>query len=133
MKVNTDTDAVESLSREVSPFGIRALLVEPGTFRTDLLAETNRKTAQSKFDDYNDLREAVERGFADLNGNQTGDTVKGVSRIIDIVKGENGTAGKDWPYQLPIGSDAVAVIRKKCEDTLRELDLWEGIAQSTDF
>ncbi|OQD73629.1 hypothetical protein PENDEC_c014G02742 [Penicillium decumbens] len=125
--------AVESLSREVSPFGIRALLVEPGTFRTDLLAETNRKMAQSKFDDYNDLREAVERGFADLNGNQTGDTVKGVSRIIDIVKGENGTAGKDWPYQLPIGSDAVAFIRKKCEDTLRELDLWEGIAQSTDF
>jgi hypothetical protein len=78
------------------------------------------------------LTEAVESGFVSLNGNQTGDPAKGVARIIDIVKGENSTAGKEWPVQLAIGSDAVAVIRKKCEDTLRELDFWEELAKSTD-
>jgi hypothetical protein len=58
--------------------------------------------------------------------------VKGVARIIDIVKGENGTARKTWPAQLPIGSDAFAVIRKKCEDTLRDLEQWEELSKSTD-
>lgn len=135
-KVLTDSgpDAVEALQKEIAPLGIKTLLVEPGTFRTDLLSARNRKSARDIFAiaDYKDLSETVENGFANLNGNQVGDPVKGVARIIDIVKGENGTAGKEWPTQLPIGSDAVATIRKKCEDTLRDLEQWEELAKSTD-
>ncbi|KAJ5128685.1 hypothetical protein N7448_002402 [Penicillium atrosanguineum] len=131
---NTVADSVESLQKEVGPLGIKTLLVEPGTFRTDLLAATNRKSAQSKYAiaDYKALTEAVENGFASLDGNQIGDPVKGVALIIDLVKGKNVAAGKEWPSQLPIGSDAVGVIRKKCEETLRELEQWEELAKSTD-
>ena len=59
--------------------------------------------------------------------------MKGVQRIVDVVKGENDASGKPWPSSLPLGSDAVSIIRKKCEDTLRELKTWDDFAKSTDI
>ncbi|KAJ5135626.1 uncharacterized protein N7515_004904 [Penicillium bovifimosum] len=125
--------ASESLSRELAPIGIKTLLVEPGTFRTGLLSEQNKKSAVTKFDDYKALNESFEGIFNELNGNQAGDARKGVERIVDVVKGENGAAEKEWPAELVIGSDAVDTIRKKCEDTLRLLAEWEEVSRSTDL
>ena len=125
--------AAEALSREISPIGIKTLLVEPGTFRTDLLSQQNKKTVQTKFEDYRQLAETLESQFAGLNGNQPGDARKGVERILDVVKGEKGTAGKEWPFSLPLGPDAVAGIRKKCEDVLRQVAEWESLSKSTDL
>lgn len=71
--------------------------------------------------------------FDNFNGNQPGDTVKGVQRIVDVVKGEKDASGKPWPSSLPLGSDAVSLIRKKCENTLRDLEAWEDFAKSTDI
>jgi hypothetical protein len=71
--------------------------------------------------------------FQNLDGNQAGDPKKGVECAIDLVKGENGTAGKEWPNQLPLGSDAVAAIRKKCEDTLQQLKTWEDLSIKSDI
>lgn len=73
------------------------------------------------------------QNFDDFNGNQPGDTVKGVQRIVDVVKGENEASGKLWPALLPLGSDAVSTIRNKCEQTLRDLEVWEAFAKSTDI
>jgi hypothetical protein len=75
----------------------------------------------------------VAKNFNEFNGNQPGDTVKGVQRIVDVVKGEKEAAGKPWPSSLPLGSDAVSSIRKKCEQTLRDLEVWEDFAKSTDI
>jgi hypothetical protein len=127
------SDAVESLSKEIAPIGIKTLLVEPGTFRTDLLTQQNSKSAATKFEDYKALTESLTSLFNSLNGNQAGDPQKGVECVIDVVKGEKGTAGKEWPCQLPLGSDAVAAIRKKCEDTLLQLKAWEEISSKTDI
>ncbi|KAJ5579970.1 uncharacterized protein N7459_005955 [Penicillium hispanicum] len=124
--------AVESLSRELAPIGLKTLLVEPGTFRTDFLLETNKKTAPSKFEDYREISETLKGQFDSLHGNQAGDARRGVERVIDVVKGENGAAGKEWPASLALGTDAVATIRKKCEDTLRQLSEWEQLSTSTD-
>lgn len=117
----------------MAPIGIKTLLVEPGTFRTELLSQQNKKPGASKFDDYKALNESFEDIFNKLNGNQAGDARKGVERIVDVVKGENGAAEKEWPMELVIGSDAVAGIRKKCEDTLRLLAEWEEVSKSTDL
>jgi hypothetical protein len=75
----------------------------------------------------------VTKQFDNFNGNQRGDTVKGVQRIVDVVKGENDAIGKPWPRSLLLGSDAVSLIRKKCEDTLQGLEAWEDFAKSTDI
>lgn len=44
-----------------------------------------------------------------------------------------GSAGGGFPLRIPIGSDAVRVMRSKCEDTLESLKEWEVLASSTDF
>lgn len=75
----------------------------------------------------------MSKNFDDFNGNQPGDTVKGVRRVVDVVKRENEATGKPWPALLPLGSDAVSVIRNKCEQTLRDLEIWEDFAKSTDL
>lgn len=126
-------DAAESLSREVAPIGIKTLLVEPGTFRTDLLNQQNMKTVPTKIEDYRELSATLIGQFANLNGNQPGDARKGVERIIDVVKGENGIAGKEWPHSLLLGPDAVLGIRKKCEDVLRQVAEWEALSTSTNL
>ena len=41
--------------------------------------------------------------------------------------------GKGWPDRLPLGSDAVACLRGKCERTLRLLEEWEGVIVKSDF
>ncbi|OOQ88365.1 putative short-chain oxidoreductase [Penicillium brasilianum] len=125
--------AAESLSKELEPIGIKTLIVEPGAFRTELLNQASSSRSISKLEDYRVISQVVAKSFDDFNGNQPGNTVKGVQRIVDVVKGENEATGKPWPSSLPLGSDAVSVIRKKCEQTLRELEAWEDFAKSTDI
>lgn len=113
--------------------GIKTLLVEPGTFMTDLLSQQNSKSPQSRVEGYREISETMESAFADLNGKQVGDPKKGVNIIIDVIKGANGAAAQEWPSSLLLGSDAVDLVRKKCENTLREIDEWENLSKSTDF
>ena len=91
------------------------------------------KSGTSKFEDYRELSEIISSQFDQLAGNQPGDTQKGVNLVIDVVKGENGAEGKEWPSSLLLGSDAVDLIRKRCEDKLRELSEWEKLSRSTDL
>ncbi|KAJ5222672.1 uncharacterized protein N7469_008912 [Penicillium citrinum] len=125
--------AVESLSAEVAPLGLRTLLIEPGTFMTDFLSQRNTKSVENRIEDYQELSETMESAFAELNGKQLGDPKKGVNVIIDVIKGANEAKGKKWPNSLPLGSDAVDAIRKKCESTLREIDEWESLSKSTNL
>ncbi|KAJ5397772.1 hypothetical protein N7509_005885 [Penicillium cosmopolitanum] len=125
--------AVDSLSKEVAPMGLKTLLIEPGTFKTDFLSWQNSKSVEQQIKDYRELSENMDRAFADLNGKQLGDPKKGVNIIIDVVKGKTGAVVKTWPSSLPLGSDAIEVIRKQCENTLQEIDEWETLSKSTDF
>jgi hypothetical protein len=127
------SDAVDSLSKEVEPLGLKTLLIEPGTFMTDLLSWQNSKSVEKHIEDYRQLSEDMDKAFADLNGTQLGDPKKGVNLIIDVVKGDHGAMTKTWPSSLPLGSDAIELIRKKCENTLREINEWEILSKSTDL
>lgn len=71
--------------------------------------------------------------FSSFDGNQMGDTRNAAERVVDIVRGANATAGRAWPSCLALGSDSVAMIRKKCQDTLRQLEEWEEFSVSTDL
>lgn len=125
--------AVETLQLETSSFGIRTLLVEPGFFRTDLLNANNTVYVDTRFEDYKPVTEALFSQFKGAHQQQPGDPVKGVQRIIDVVKGENGAAGKEFPLSVALGSDAVAHIRQKCNDTLKLLEEWEDVSSNTDL
>lgn len=127
------SDAVESLSQEIALLGVKTLLVEPGAFRTKILSATNTKSTTSSLSDYKALTEATLAQFASFDGNQMGDTGIAAERVVDVVRGEGRASGKEWPSCLVLGSDAVGMIRKKCEDTLRQLGEWEEFSSSTDL
>ncbi|RHZ49210.1 putative short-chain oxidoreductase [Aspergillus thermomutatus] len=124
--------ATEALGQETASLGIKTLLVEPGQFRTELLSANNSMFVETRFPEYRALADASFATFRDAHGKQRGDPKKGVARIIDVVKGENAAKGKEWPTELALGPDAVAVIRKKCQDTLRKLEEWEEFSCGTD-
>ncbi|CBF87502.1 hypothetical protein AN9378.2 [Aspergillus nidulans FGSC A4] len=124
--------ATEALSQELGPTGIKTLLVEPGQFRTELLGPSNSVFVETKIPEYQDAANASFGAFRSAHSRQRGDPVKGVARIIDVVKGEGEAAGREWPGELVLGQDAIRVIKKKCDGMLRLLSDWEGFSSSTD-
>lgn len=94
---------------------------------------TNIQTHPLRISDYEELSTGIAGFIASSNNSQPGDPRKLVERIIDVVKSEGMAAGRPIPPRLPIGRDALAAIRKKCEDTLRLCEEWEGLITSTDF
>ncbi|KPM41435.1 hypothetical protein AK830_g5120 [Neonectria ditissima] len=129
---------VEALDREVSGMGIRAHIMVPGEFRTKILdpssPKANFKTIQG-IPAYRAIKQELRDVHVQTHGRQLGNPELAVQRIIDFVRMENLPPGQidRLPVRIPIGSDAVDVMRQKCEDTLRLLDSWADFAASTDF
>lgn len=124
---------MESFQAETSPLGIKSVIVEPGMFRTELLSAKNGKHLDTKFTEYEDMHNALIQGTRAFSGRQQGDPHKAVEIIIDVIKQEGKATGKGIPPKLPLGSDAVSTMRKKCTDILKLLGEWEEISSSTDF
>ncbi|KAI0976313.1 hypothetical protein F4678DRAFT_416633 [Xylaria arbuscula] len=126
---------VIGLAEEVKSFGIRHCLVEPGTFRTDLL-KPNANLAQTpevRIDDYAQINKDTENLFANLHGTQLGDPVKGAQVIYDVVTSSGVAAGRDLPGLLPLGSDAVSVIADSAQGTIDQVKDWAEVAAQSDL
>ncbi|WP_022978505.1 SDR family oxidoreductase [Nevskia ramosa] len=121
--------ALEGLSlavaTEVEPFGIRITVVEPGFFRTDLLAEQNARYPIKAIDDY-----AVEGTARDMwsgyDGQQQGDPAKLGAIFVELA------AMADPPKVFAAGSDALAMITPVLEGRLQELRDHAALSRSTD-
>jgi NAD(P)-dependent dehydrogenase (short-subunit alcohol dehydrogenase family) len=116
----------ESLSKELSPLGIKVLLVEPGPFRTDWAGRSTART-ETQLDDY---KEAVgKRMDASLQGSgkQVGDPVRGCEAIIKAV--EEGT-----PHlRLLLGKIALNFAAGKLEAMKENFNYWKDLTLSADF
>ncbi|PVH77405.1 NAD(P)-binding protein [Cadophora sp. DSE1049] len=124
---------VESLQQEVSPFGIRTLLMEPGRFRTKLLSSQNMKTVQPTIADYSEFSKARITGLEEGDRKQPGDPVKFVEYVLDLVRGEGIAEGKEIPFRLPLGKDVFDDVKRKCEETLKMLEDWKNVIRGTDL
>ena len=117
----------EGLAREVSPFNIRVLLVEPGAFRTQFLS-----SFQSPQAGINPAYEGTPVGntlkyMAGLNGTQKGDAEKGVAVIFDVVMRSGVAEGMgEGVLRLPLGSDCVGRYEKKVEAMRGDLEAVRG-------
>ncbi|KAI0428185.1 hypothetical protein F5Y09DRAFT_8009 [Xylaria sp. FL1042] len=125
--------AVECLSEELAAFapGIKVLIIEPGYFRTAAFSKLTH--VPPRVADYAGFNEVVSSTVAGTVGNEPGDADKGVSIMIDLVKGTGVAAGKNVPLRVPLGSDGWGRIRAKCENMIKICDEWEEVAKSTDF
>ncbi|KAL7277194.1 NAD-P-binding protein [Trametes coccinea BRFM310] len=113
----------EALNTELTPFGIRSLIVEPGGFRTNTLALPWYD--DNHIDDYNDLRETAKKLIAAVGDRFRGDAAKAMELLVDVVRGEGKAAGKPWTLYLPMGEVTDVAIRGKVKKMLEAVDEWK--------
>jgi NAD(P)-dependent dehydrogenase (short-subunit alcohol dehydrogenase family) len=110
----------ESLAKEVAPFGVRVLIVEPGAFRTHLFGAGFRR--MPAIDAYASTVGPTRAFASQVNGAQDGDPVKAAKAIADAVQAGAPT------LRLPLGADAVAGIRAKLAEVAADVDATEKVA-----
>ena len=126
--------AVESLEKEVAPFGVNVHLAVLGQFRTEILAKRQKpERVPNPIAEYDALIESYQRRLERADGSQPGDPAQAVGRILDAVCRRGYFAEREAPLRIVLGSDALDVVRSQCNETLRDLERQEKMARSTDF
>lgn len=117
----------DGLQREVVPFGIKVMIVEPGSFRTNFYGN-NLKETQDKISDYDKNLEEIDRKKnIPNNHDQPGNPIKAGKVIYEAIQKDN------YPTRLLLGSDAVDFATNEMTDRLNEIHKWENISNSTDY
>ena len=116
----------ESLSKEVGPFGIKVIIVEPGPFRTDW-AGRSLKTPKKPIDAYAETAIARRKQIQSYSGTQAGDPVRAAEAIIDTVERDKP------PLRLPLGSFAYEAMGAEIEAVRREYAAGEAVARNADY
>ncbi|WP_446040694.1 oxidoreductase [Streptomyces sp. SID1121] len=115
----------EVLDKEVRPFGVRVIIVEPGAFRTDWQTTTMRRAEVGP--DYEASVGAIHRYRDGTDGVQEGDPARGARVILDAVRRD------EPPLRLLLGADAVDAVEKSHEARIRETREWAEASRSTAF
>jgi NAD(P)-dependent dehydrogenase (short-subunit alcohol dehydrogenase family) len=115
-----------SLRRELEPLGIRAMVVEPGAFRTDF---AGRSLAQSpvRIADYASTAGQRRKENDNSHGTQPGDPLKAAEAIIAAANAETP------PFMLILGSDALAAFGSSLDALRSDLEAWRAVSVSTDL
>lgn len=116
----------DALMREVSPLGIRVIVVEPGAFRTDF---AGRSLTQSRavIDDYAETAGTRRKDQDQTHGTQIGDPERAARVIIEAAE------SPEAPFRLLLGTDAVGFVRGELHGRLQEIDEWAHLSSTTDF
>lgn len=116
----------DALLKEVSPLGIKVIVVEPGAFRTDF-AGRSLTGAKKEISDYDETAGKRRKENDETHGTQPGDPKKAAQAIIKIEKEDQP------PFRFLMGSDAIEIIQKELETQIKELEDWKEISLTTDF
>jgi NAD(P)-dependent dehydrogenase (short-subunit alcohol dehydrogenase family) len=115
----------ESLAQEIGPLGLKLTLVEPGGFRTDWAGASMAYAKPMAA--YAPVMDTI-RGFMEgHSGQQPGDPRKAAQVILQLVE------MKEPPLRLPLGNDAMALLRHGYKINAEELERWADLTKSTDF
>ncbi|MFJ5561000.1 oxidoreductase [Streptomyces sp. NPDC093250] len=115
----------EALADEVREFGIRVLIVEPGSFRTSLF-DTRRAGVSPDSGVYanvGETRAAVAAG----DGTQPGDPAKAAALILAALEAE------DAPLRLPLGDDGVGAVLGHLDQVREDVLAWDKRTRATAF
>jgi NAD(P)-dependent dehydrogenase (short-subunit alcohol dehydrogenase family) len=107
---------MEGLAGEVEPYGIRAMIVEPGFFRTELLQPESTTFAELSIDDYAERTAQTIPAWQAMNGQQAGDPAKLARALVEL-------AGSDEPpLRWVAGEDAVEGVEQKARLLLAQVE-----------
>lgn len=107
----------ESLSKEITPLGIRVTIIAPSGFRTDW-AGRSANEAKAEIEDYKATAGQNQQSIRGYSGNQPGDPALAAKAIVKAVESENP------PLRLLLGAAALKNARQKLEDLKLDFDAW---------
>ena len=114
----------ETLRDEVAEFGIRTLIVEPGSFRTGLF-RPQAAYISDEMPEYADTVGPTRAYVRDGHGAQPGDPVKAAAAILTALDAD------EPPLRLVLGADAIGNIERRLGSLGDELDAWRAVGEST--
>jgi NAD(P)-dependent dehydrogenase (short-subunit alcohol dehydrogenase family) len=117
---------LESIGKEVAPFGIHVTAIEPGSFRTDWAGRSMTR-ADRTIGDYDELFDPIRAARIKASGNQLGNPVKGAEAVLAILD------EAEPPAHLVLGSDALRLIGAARAAVDEDIRRWETLSRSTDF
>ena len=115
---------MHSLQAEVAPFGIAAILVNPGFFRTELLTAESTQFADHPLADYDDRRAAQVQFWQGYHGQQAGDPAKLAQALLTI------SGQPQPPRRFLAGADAVATAEQVVADLQQDIDAHRALSSS---
>ncbi|MFF8026130.1 SDR family NAD(P)-dependent oxidoreductase [Streptomyces sp. NPDC007896] len=107
---------MEALRLDVAPFGIRTTTVEPGFFRTELLADASTTWPERIVDDYVESTAAQIEGWKSMNGRQAGDPAKLAAALLKVAEQD------EPPVRFVAGADAITAVEAKAKELLAQVE-----------
>ena len=117
----------ECLAKEVSPFGIKITVIEPGQFRTDFFNKGKTQIKESYKPGYRQLVDDLHQQFTAVNGRQKGSPQLAANAIIQLSRSSAP------PLRVPLGADAVSWTGDRLKLANEELETWKQWAINTAF
>lgn len=114
----------EVLNNEVTPFGVKVTIIEPGPFRTDWASFA---TDAAIHPDYDGTVGEIDRFRAKTAATWPGDPVRAAKVVTDIVRAD------EPPLRLLLGAAAVDLVRKSQDSRAAEVEQWAEVSRSADF
>jgi NAD(P)-dependent dehydrogenase (short-subunit alcohol dehydrogenase family) len=115
----------QSVAQEVEPFGIKVIAVEPGFFRTELVAAQSMDYGERAIEGYEPLA-TLKATWGAYHHKQQGDPAKLGKVLLELAAMEKP------PRQFLAGSDAVAAYQPALEARLKEIRIHTELSKSTD-
>jgi NAD(P)-dependent dehydrogenase (short-subunit alcohol dehydrogenase family) len=115
-----------SVAKEVEKLGIKITIVEPGFFRTDLIAPHAFEAGTKVVEGY-DAPAQIQATWAGYNQKQTGDPAKLAQALIQL------TTMESPPKQFLGGKDAIDMVVPALEAHLAEIRAYATLSSSTDL
>lgn len=117
---------LETVGKEVAPFGVHVTAIAPGSFRTDWAGRSMVRTDRS-LPDYDQVMNPVREHRLAASGKQLGNPRKAAEAVLHILDVPNP------PAHLVLGSDALRLIANGRAAVDKEIEEWAELSRSTDF
>lgn len=115
------------LMKELAPLGIKAMVVQPGAFRTRFYDGESLQGTSSAISDYEATVGKSRPGNFVNTHQQAGDPDKAGEVIVKVINGD------DLPEILTLGKAAVTAVKSTLEAKIAELDKWAEVSAQADY
>jgi NAD(P)-dependent dehydrogenase (short-subunit alcohol dehydrogenase family) len=115
---------MEALQTEIETFGIDTIIVNPGSFRTELLTEESTNYAKPVIDDYKERTTHQIQQWRATNGKQPGDPAKLAQALITI------SAQEKPPRRFIAGTDAIEVAQNLITVLQQQIEAFRELSTS---